>query len=398
MQTHRRFATVVLTLGAAWTAGCGPSSPFAEQTSPRLKTAPTATFRAGSLLGTQALRGRNYLILDQVPLIDEYYLFSIQTSEGVIQAHGLNMLTLRLEEMRSVELAERINTGSHVARGGVDSLRKTTEGLGEILTDPAGTLIRAPGGVERAITEQFDPADRRAGSLVRRQLAAAIGCDPETSNPILKRMLDSMALRRKLGELATGGALGLAVPGAGLLSGAADIKHTVQTTLPHEINAGIENRLLQMGIPQDLAREFIRQPHFTTTQRMVFMWFFGQLQHVAGRAAVVTTAAQARDEAEALGVIHQTVLLAQLAQRRTIRQLTGTSPVVAVLDDDTLVAVRTADYLYNPQPAIDAVNRCRTARPETPAALVITGRFAPQAAQALVRAGIRPAENGRLTW
>lgn len=376
--------------------GCGASSPLAEKVSPRLKAAPTATFRASALLGAQALRGRNFLIQDEVPLIDECYLFTLQTSRGVIQAHGMNMLTLRLDEMRSIELAERINAGAHIARGGIESLEKTGEGLGEVLTDPAGTLMRAPSGVGRAITEQFDPADRRAGSLVRRRLAAAVGCDPETSNPILKELLDSMALRRKLGELATGGALGLAVPGAGLLSGAADIKQTIQTTLPHEINASIESRLLQMGIPEDLARQFIRQPHFTTTQRMVFMWFFGQLQRVAGRAAVISTAVAARDEAEALGVIHQTVLLGQLAQRRPIRQLSGGSMLLAIMEDGGLVAIRVADYIYNPQPAIDAINRCRVDNAEVPATLLITGRLAPQAAEALTKAGIRPAENGQL--
>lgn len=398
MRVSRLFAALALALGAASTVGCGASSPLANNSSPRLRGTPTAVFRASSVLGAHALRGRNYVIQDETPLIDESYLFSIETREGVIQAHGMNMLTLRLEEMRSIELAERIYAGSHVARGGVESLKKTGEGLDEILSDPAGTLMRAPKGVQRAITEQLDPADRRAGSLVRRRLAAAVGCDPETSNPILKRMLDSMALRRKLGELATGGALGLAIPGAGVLSGTADIKRTIETTLPHEINAGIEARLLQMGIPQDLARQFVRQPHFTTTQRLVFMGFFGQLQRVAGRAAVVSAAVAARDEAEALGVIQETVLITQLIQRRPVEQLTGTNIIVAVLQDSGLVAVHTADYVYNPQPAIDAINRCRAGRAEIPATLVITGRFAPQAAEALGRAGIRGAENGQLSW
>jgi hypothetical protein len=62
------------------------------------------------------------------------------------------------------------------------------------------------------IKQEVDASDRRAGNEARGRVAAMVGCDPETGNPVLKQLLDQMGLEQKIGGMLTGQALDTALP------------------------------------------------------------------------------------------------------------------------------------------------------------------------------------------
>jgi len=96
--------------------GCQSSEPVSRQPRARLQGEPAPTFLVQQVLEPRLLRGPNYQIDPTVPVMDYGYLFKIRTSYGVIPAHGLAMLELRLREMHSIALAERLGRDSHFAQ------------------------------------------------------------------------------------------------------------------------------------------------------------------------------------------------------------------------------------------------------------------------------------------
>lgn len=370
-------------------AGCGlPSGPLFGRLGVLPRMGPT--FDVKSVLTASAIRGANWEIERRVPVVDDRFMFRIRTRNGVIPAHGMDMLELRLREMYSIQLAERIRNDAHVQAGIASGLQKTGQGLSQLFSDPGGTLLRAPEGVREMIQERLDPADSRAGSLARRRLAALIQCDPETANPVLKWILDEMAVQEDLGDFATGAAIGFVVPvpGVGLLSTSAEMGQMLATTPPHQVNETIEVRLRQLGLDAGLCRRFCLNGNYTTIERLVFMQYIESLRGVAGLSIVLESMLDVYSETEALGRIHEAMLWAQLSSRRPVRQFIKAELPAAVLSDGALAIVSAVDYLADAREVVKVAARYRTTRRDAAVVLYTTARLAPEAQKALQAAGV----------
>src|SRR5262249_15318323 len=132
-------------------------------------------FRASEVVPTAVIRGSNYTIEERVPVVDCYYDFRINTPDGVIPAHGMDMLELRLREMKSIQRLEQIRSQVEPGHGLTSAIEQHSKGLEVLVTDPGGAIGSVPEGLGRMIRAPFDAADRRAGSAERRQLAAKVG-------------------------------------------------------------------------------------------------------------------------------------------------------------------------------------------------------------------------------
>jgi len=351
-------------------------------------------FRASEILPANIIQGANYNIESQVPVIDDRFMFRIRTRYGIISAHGFDMLELRLREMYSLQVAERLRQEGHVSAGILDGLTKTGQGFEELLNDPAGVLRRAPQGLSRMVHEGLDPADRRAGNLYRRQLAAYVQCDPETSNPILKKWLDEMAIKQTIGNFMTGAALGAVLPGMGLLSTTTEIKQMVTTMAPHEIVEVIEGELTRMGIAPSVGQFFCRETRYTTTQRLLFLTHLRRLYPTGGLQSLVEDGNAARTESEELGVLHAVVLWAQMHRQQPIRQFFQADTPAAELQNGSVVVLQTVDYLTNVQPSLATIREYRQSRPKSAAFLYITGTVSSSVREALQAAQVKLAERG----
>lgn len=398
VRTLRPVLSGLLATVLAVAAGCGPrTEPRFDRGDIEALGPAGPVFEVNAVLSAQVIRGPNYEIEPRVQVFGDEFLFRIRTAYGILPAHGLEMLELRLREMHSIRVAEDLRRRGHFSAGVIDNLRKTGRGLEELLADPAGALLRAPKGLGRMVQQGLDASDRRAGSLTRRQIAAYLQCDPETSNPVLKAMLDDMALRQAAGGLMAGAALGAMLPGMGLLSTTTDIKQTVTSTPPHEINARIENELARLGIDADLRERFCRDVNYTTTQRLIFMQYFRTLQRVAGFSTLIEAAVAAETEAQGLSIIHETMLWARLHLRRPLERFvrdaggSGSHPglIAAELQDGSLMLVTTADYLADPEPFCSAAADFRRDHPDAPVLFCGTAYLSPQASQRLGAADIR---------
>lgn len=317
-------------------------------------------FRASDILPAEVLHGPNYDVDEAVTLSDGRFVFRIQTSWGVIPARGRAFLELRLREMYAIERARQLGRDPQLINGFLDTLRNTQEGAKILLSDPAGALLRAPEGLHVGLANVLHPANHRAGSDVRRRLAASIDSDPETTNPVLKKLLDWLALQKGIGEVAGKVGLHLALPGLALVPTTAQVKQLVASRLPHEINADIQKRLGELRISRDLSRTFCRERHFTTTQRLVILQYLQLLEGVAQIDGQLQRAIRARNEAEGLAVIWELKLLEGLHRQHPVRAVvvSGGFPV-AVHDGGQHVIVCVDDYVATTRRIIAFVNAYR---------------------------------------
>jgi hypothetical protein len=349
------------------------------------------------ILPEEVLKGSNYWIAAGVPVEEYQYVFTVDSDFGTITARGRQMLGLRLGELKSIEAARQLSRDPVLVDGILTPLKDTQKGLELILNEPFESLDRTPEGLKLMASQYTDPADRRAGSPDRRNLAVKLNCDPETANPVLKKLLDEMTLELFTGSLATQAAMSF-VPGLGVPATTAQMKELITNKPPSVINNEIDGELEAAGVQESVRTRFHMSAAFTTLQRLQLMDPFRALEGVRNREALIERAAQAYNEADALSSIREGMMLADIHKKRPIRKLEFVGLSRAQLTDETQVLVCPYDYLTNTQELAGWVNGHRMSNPNVPAVFVTAGRVSPLARKTIEGAGIRIVEEGTNDW
>jgi len=307
------------------------------------------------------------------------------------------MLDLRLRELKSIESAKKLSQDPHVVDGVLNPLKSTGKGLVLIVTEPLASLKRAPRGFTRMVNQYVDSADRRAGSPGRRKLATKLDCDPETTNPVLKKLLDEMAIQQFGGSLLTRAAISF-VPGLSVLATTAEIKDRIANSPPSAVNDEIDKELEAAGVEKSIRSRFHKSAAFTTMQRLQLMEQFRALEGLEDRSALLEGAVEARTQAEALGTIREGKMLLDIQERKPIRRLEFVGLPLAVLDDGTHVVVCPYDYVNNTHELLEGVRAYRGSNPNVITVFVSADRVSPAARKTLESANFTVIEGGPSNW
>jgi len=387
---------VVISILTAGCCGCAtaPKAPAGRHRGER-----SPVFSARRVLPKETLRGSNYQLGEQVPVQEYQYVFTVRTDYGIITARGQQMLGLRLRELKSIEAAQKASRYPRIVDGILTPLRDTEKGLDLIINEPLESIERIPKGLERMVDQYTDPADRRAGGPARRKLAMELDCDPETRNPVLKKLLDELALHTLGGDLLTQGAMFLIpVPGLSAFALTAQMKDLIVNSPPSAINNTIDRELEAAGVEKSVRLRFHDSTAFTTVQRLQLMEHFRALEGVRNRAVVIEVAAQAHNEAEAMCSIRKGKMLADIRKRNAIRRLESVELFpVAVLNNGTYVLVCPYDYVTSTQELEDYVDAYRISNPHATTVLVTAGRMSPAVLRKVESAHIRVVEERAFT-
>lgn len=384
----------VLVVWAVGICGCA-TTPKAPASRSQGEVAPI--FQADQVIPPQLVRGSNYRIAERVPVEEYSYVFTIKSDFGDIVARSRDMLDLRLRELKSIESAKKLSKDPHAVDGVLDPLKDTGKGLVLVVTEPLESLKRAPRGFTRMVNQYVDPADRRAGSPERRKLATELDCDPETANPILKKLLDDMAVQQFGGSLITRAAISF-VPGLSVLPTTAEIKDTIANSPPSVINDEIDKELEAAGVEKSIRSRFCKSVAFTTMQRLQLMESFKTLEGAGDRTALLEGAAEARTQAEALGAIREGKMLVDIQKSKPILRLEFVGLPLAVLGNGTHVVVCPYDYVNGTQELADGVSAYRASNPNVITVFVSADRVSPAARKTLESANIAVVERGLSNW
>jgi len=389
--TELRLVTSILMMGFC---GCAatPEAPAGRSCG---ETAPVFSIR--EVLPTEILQGSNYRLAERAAVQEYHYVFTIQSDFGAITAQGRPMLGLRLSELKSIEAAGKVDRYQRVVDGILAPLKDTGKGLELLVTEPLESIERTPEGLGLMIGQYTDPADRRAGTPARRKLAMELDCDPETRNPVLKKLLDDVSLHTVGGSLLTEGAMFfIPVWGLGAVPMTAQMKELIVNSPPGAINAQIDKELETAGVERSVRTQFRFSIAFTTVQRLQLMEQFRALDGVQNRAALIEVAA-AHNEAEALSAIRKGQMLADTRTRQPIHLLKsmGLLPL-AVLDDETHVLICPYDYLRSTREVDNYLDAYRASNPNATTMLITAGRLSPAVLKKMESARITVVEEKTL--
>jgi len=389
-----RKLTVVISILTAGFCGCAttPKVPAG-----RSQGEMTLAFSASLILPKEILRGSNYQIAEHVPVEEYQYVFTVNSDFGTITARGRDMLGLRLRELKSIEAAQKLSKDPHFVDGILAPLKDTEKGLKLIITEPFEILERAPKGFDLMVNQYTDPADRRAGSPDRRKLATELDCDPETANPVLKKLLDEMTLELFGGGLLTQAAMSF-IPGLSVPATTAQMKEIIAKSPPSAINNEIDGELEAAGVEKSIRSRFHYSTAFTTMQRLQLIDQFRALDGIQNRAALIESAAQAYTEVGALCCIREGMLLVDIRARKPIRQLKFIGLPLAVLDNGTYVLVCPYDYVTNTREVVDSLGEYRASNPNVTTVLITAGRVSPAARKTIESGDISIVEEGTPDW
>lgn len=393
---HTRKLMVVISILTAGFCGCA-TTPRAPAGRSRGERAPV--FSVYQVLPKEILRGSNYRLAESVPVQEYQYVFTVRSDFGAITARGRHMLGLRLRELKSIEAAKKLSKYTLIVDGILTPLRDTEKGLDLIINEPFESIDRAPKSLDLMVDQYTDPADRRAGSPTRRKLAIELDCDPETRNPVLKKLLDELTLYVLGGSLLTQGAMSfIPVPGLSVLTMTAQTKELIVNSPPSAINSKIDRELEAAGVESSIRFRFRYSTAFTTVQRLQLMEQFRALEGVRNRAALIEVAAKAHTEAEALSSIRKGKMLADIRKRKPIRLLkfVGLFPL-AVLNNGTHVLICPYDYVTSTREVDNYVDAYRASNPNVTTVLVTAGRVSPAVLKKVESARIRIVEEGTFT-
>ena len=355
---------------------------------------PPPVFRVQEVIDADIIQGPDYHIDVDVPVRDNNYLFTMHTPYGDLQTIGRNLLEQRIREMRAIENARKLVRDPQLVKGVVETFRQTPQGVRVLLTDPGGSLLRAPKGFQRMASNLLSPQNARAGGEDRRRFAVQIGCDPETSNPVLVRVLDNLAIRKSLGKTGSNLGMNLVLPGLGLLSVTKDFENELITQSPSELNNAMEKELVQIGVWEPVARQFCHERSFTTMQRMIFMDHLRSIKNVDQFQYVVYRATTAYNESEGLSMIRELRLISRLHREHGVNSVDLQGLPVVMMSDNTVVIVNASDYIHDTQSLRDAITAFRKLRPNDQVVFITAGKVSMRAKRTLSDFEIQVVESG----
>ena len=340
-------------------------------------------FSAASILPASILQTQTYRIADTVLVSDHQFHFNIETNYGTFPVTGIPLLEKRLSELRAIEEASKISSQPVAVNSAWATLKRTPQGAEHLLTDPLGTFKRAPRGIKKMAANFVDPVSRRSGSDARRKLAANLGVDSETRNPVLDHLLGQLAAREMVGQSATKFALGAVIPGLGTLASMEDLRDVVASSSPHEILLQLDTELTQMGTWPPVKDAFVRSNSWTLLEKLAFMQSYRRLAGVEHSDLLLYLANQDDSEAGILRRLIDVRLLAELHSNNPIQSLSDAGLPVAWLENGQIVGVCSIDYLTNSAGVQQVAIEFRKNNPSKSISLLSAGWAAPDAQKTL---------------
>jgi len=269
--------------------------------------------RAADVVTKGVITGPHYKIRPAVAYDGYMYRFVVDSDYGVFEPTGDGALRKVLNEIRAITAPR--DTKNLKAYG--EGLKKSTTAplafVKNLATNPVDTLSGVPKGtyqimenVAGSVTTSRNPAqDSRAQEALKfsawkRDHANRLGVDPYSRNTMLQKELNSVAWAATIGDWTTSLVLmpvgGTAVSVVSGLRMSESVRNALKEQPPARLRMMNDDKLKAMGIPEDLRKQFLDQPHYTPTQSTIMVEALSGLGSARGREAVLQAALGAEDE------------------------------------------------------------------------------------------------------
>ena len=351
--------------------GGGTTASWAQ---PRYEAAPV--LKAKDLVGPELLRGPNFTVDERVPVVGFLARFTLRSSFGTFDVHGIHMLHVRVPEIYALAKLDKMSQTKEFADAAARAIARPVSSAASMIVNPVETVEGLPGGVERlfdriklggesiaaAATAPSQSGEQtavdvsqRVGSITvdalgfekeRRDLAKSLGVDPYTSNPVLSKKLTDMAWVAFSGRFGIQAAMSVFVPGSMVMSTVTITHSTVFDTPPGDLINAARATFAATGASDAQVQALIKNPQYTLSILTAVAQGMKRLQGVGGLASVVDFAAAAKTQDETRLVAGTVNMLARYHEStQRIAQVTAPGPIVARTVTGELMIAAPVDYI-----------------------------------------------------
>ncbi len=318
--------------------------------------------KAQQLAPATLLNGNGFHVDDDVPTDGLTANFTIHTDLGTLQAHGLEMLKIRVAEVPAmIELQDTSKTGVFAKSVATNAVRPVAA-AGQMILNPVETVKGLPGGVSRffgrvglagqkiaeSATEPEEASGgektvevgKRVGQTTRdvfgyeqerRELAKRLQVDPYTTNPILTEQLDDIALTAIRAHVGVTTTMAVFIPGSIAITGTRIVSTWVWDTPRADLIVMNQNKLEELSIPEATIKNFMRNPAYPLSVQTAFVEDLTHVRDVAGVTQVVESASTAQSEDQARFLADALDMLANYHRTQT--------PLTSIVAKGTIFAV-----------------------------------------------------------
>jgi hypothetical protein len=372
--------------------------------------------QASQLAPAELLKGARFRVDEQVPTDGFLGRFTIRSDMGTFEAHGREMLRIRVAEVGAIEQLDAMSKTETFAKAFESSAMRPVRAVEQIVTKPVETAKGLPKGVERlfgrvqlgaeslwsaASTSDKSSEDRaaevaqRVGGISRdvlgyeqerRQLAKSLKVDPYTTNKVLAGKLDDVAWVAFSGRLGINAVMAVFVPGSLAMSTTTFTTDLVWDTPTAELHRLNEQKLRDMGLGEARVRAFMRNPWYSLTVLTACVAALEQLQDLSGRDAAVTFAASAASEDQAHFIAESVQMLAHYHRTITpISVVVASGPITARDRTGAVVVPAPVDYVAWTARVAELARHPDLKAPQRD--VWLTGQLSPRATRDLTTAG-----------
>jgi hypothetical protein len=324
------------------------------------------SFKAAELLTAAQAKGPHHQVASAVPTEGYLHVFSLKTDWGEVEAEGLSLLRVRLDEVRALAELDKVSKSEVFLKSAGGAMLNVGKGVASVVTDPGATAKGAGQGLKRFGTNlgrkakrtadqavdavasddgkkaagedksSSDKAAAAAGSMASsalgvnkasRKWAQKVGADPYTTNPILRKAVSDIGAIDAAGSIAAK----VVVPIPPVVSATATVGNMVWAKDPEALLKENEAALRAAGVSDAVVRQLYVSKGFTLTLYTRLAQALSGIK-AKGIADYVATAAEAETEREALFFVESLEML---------RRLNATSPVASLLTDSRALIAKT---------------------------------------------------------
>ena len=271
--------------------------------------------KASSILNKELLKGPHYQIRENVVTYGYMHHFTVDSDYGVFKITGDHALIKLLKEIAAItELKKIQDTDAYVQA--VKQAGKAPIDFGvSLITNPVDTVSSVPKGlfsmvhnIKEGITSDNDPSEDStvkqilAVSSIKRGYAHDLGVDVYSSNTVLQKELNRIGWAGAIGGLSVSIAT-MPLGGAFVVIKAAKMGDQIRNTLkdypPSKLRIINREKLIEMGVPEDLTESFLNHPNYTPWHDTIITASLFRLGGTTRISNFITFALGANDEADA---------------------------------------------------------------------------------------------------
>ncbi len=382
--------------------------------------------RARELAPASLLGGSGFHVDDNVPTDGLTANYTIHTNLGLLQAHGLEMLRIRVAEVPAMIELQNTSKTQVFAQSVATNAVRPVAAAGQMILNPVETVKGLPGGVSRffgrvglgaqklkesvtepeeaSATEKSPEFGKNVGQTTRdvlgyeqerRELAKRLQVDPYTTNPILSKQLDDIALTAFRAHVGVTTTMAVFIPGSMAITATRIVSTWVWDTPRADLIVVNQKKLEGLSMPEQQIQMFMRNPSFSLSVQTAFVEDLIHLRSVPGVPGVVTLANTAESEDQARFLADALDVLARYNDTQ--------SPLAKIIAKGTIIGRDRAGVLIVPVEADYVVWTSRAAyfanRPDlvTPKRSIwLSGRVSPLAKKNFESLGWAIKENAQL--